>query len=126
MNALIVDDSPAMRAFIKRVLDMCGMELEPVFEAANGREALEILRSFPIDLALCDINMPEMSGEELLTVMAHEGLGLRTCVVIVSSDATDTRVERMLHLGAKGYLKKPFPPEALRETLDRALGVSHA
>jgi two-component system chemotaxis response regulator CheY len=126
MKTLIVDDSPAMRGFIKRVLSVSGLDMEIVREAANGRQALATLRSNSTDLVLCDINMPQMNGEQLLSALASEGLLHRHCVVVVSTDATTSRVKRMLRLGARGYLRKPFTPEELRETVDRALEATGA
>jgi two-component system, chemotaxis family, chemotaxis protein CheY len=126
MKALVVDDSPAMRVFIKRVLAMSGLDVETVAEAPNGQEALTMMDNDPVDLVLCDINMPVMNGEQMLTAMSASGRWKDTCVVIVSTDSTSTRVDRMFELGARGYLKKPFSPEAMRETVDRALGRTDA
>ena len=126
MKVLIVDDSPAMRVFIRRVLELTGLDLESVTEAGNGREALTILQSESIDLVLCDINMPEMNGEQMLTALKQSGISTDACIVIVSTDATSKRVDRMLELGAHGYLTKPFSPETMRDTLERALGTTYA
>ena len=126
MRVLIVDDSPAMRVFIRRVLELTGLDLESVTEAGNGREALTILQSESIDLVLCDINMPEMNGEQMLTALKQDGISTDACIVIVSTDATSKRVDRMLELGARGYLTKPFSPETMRDTLERALGTTYA
>jgi two-component system chemotaxis response regulator CheY len=125
MKALLVDDSPAMRVFIRRVLNVSGLEIDTVLEAANGREALTTLNATPVDLLLCDINMPEMNGEQLLTALAADTSAPHPCVVVISTDATSSRVDRVMRLGAHGYLRKPFTPEELRETVDRALGGAH-
>ncbi|HZO54288.1 MAG TPA: response regulator [Bryobacteraceae bacterium] len=124
-NVLIVDDSPAMRSFIGRVLDLSGLEIGARLEADNGAEALEILGKSCIDVVLTDINMPVMNGEEFLTEVASRGDLNRVPVVVVSTDSSGLRMERMMSLGAKGYVKKPFSPESLREELERALGVAH-
>ena len=121
MKALVVDDSPVMRALIKRILELSGRELEHVAEAENGREALEVIAKEAVDLVFCDINMPEMDGEQFLTALAAEGKVQRTCVIVVSTDGTNGRMDRMLNLGARGYLTKPFTPEAIRTTLERVL-----
>jgi two-component system, chemotaxis family, chemotaxis protein CheY len=126
MRVLIVDDSPAMRAFITRVLGLTGLNIESVSEAGDGREALAFVQSGCVDLVLCDVNMPEMNGEQLLETMAQAGLPEKVCVVVVSTDATNKRVKRMHELGARGYLTKPFSPETMRDTLDRALGRAYA
>jgi two-component system chemotaxis response regulator CheY len=63
-NILIVDDSPAMRSFVRRVLDLSGLEPGLCLEAGNGQEALDQLRAEWIDVMLTDINMPVMDGEQ--------------------------------------------------------------
>lgn len=123
-DVLIVDDSPAMRSFIGRVLGLTGMEIGERLEAGHGREALEILGRSWVDVILTDINMPVMNGEEFLEQVAARGDLKAVPVVVVSTDSTGTRVERMMSLGARGYVKKPFSPESLREELERVLEVS--
>lgn len=124
LDVLIVDDSPAMRSFIGRVLDLSGMEIGERLEAGHGAEALEILSKSWVDVILTDINMPVMNGEEFLTAVCARGDLKTVPVVVVSTDSTGSRMERMLSLGAKGYVKKPFSPELLREELERVLEVS--
>ena len=77
-----------------------------------------------MDVILTDINMPVMNGEEFLTEVAARGDLKTVPVVVVSTDSTGMRMERMMSLGAKGYVKKPFSPESLREELERVLEVS--
>jgi len=125
LDVLIVDDSPAMRSFIGRVLDLSGIEIGERLEAGHGAEALEILSKSWVDVILTDINMPVMNGEEFLTAVCARGDLKSVPVVVVSTDSTGSRVERMMSLGAKGYVKKPFSPELLREELERVLEVSH-
>jgi len=122
-RVLIVDDSPVMRTFIRRVMNTSGFDVSECFQASDGEEALELLSREWVDVVLTDINMPNMNGEEL--VRSIESQKLTVPVVVISTDATDARVERMLSLGAKGYVKKPFAPESLREELDRVLGDAH-
>jgi two-component system chemotaxis response regulator CheY len=125
-NILIVDDSPVMRAFIKRVLSVSGLDTGKPFEAGHGKQALELLRAHSMDLILSDINMPEMNGEEFLrAVRADEALS-HIPVVVISTDASLGRVERMLGLGASGYITKPFTAERLRAELERVLEVANA
>ncbi len=125
LQILIVDDSPAMRSFIRRVVKLSGMEVEQFFEAGNGEEALSQLAANPVDAVLTDINMPVMDGEEFVRRMRAEGPFQDTPVIVISTDATSHRIQTMQSLGAVGYLQKPFGPEQLRNELDRVLGVSH-
>lgn len=122
---LIVDDCSAMRLVIKRILDMSGFEMEACYFAGDGIEALEALRSHHIDLVISDVNMPRLDGEALLRKIAEDDDLRRVPVVMVSSDATQSRANRLLELGAKAYIVKPFHPHAFREQLEKALEVSH-
>jgi two-component system, chemotaxis family, chemotaxis protein CheY len=121
VTILIVDDSPVMRSFIRRVLAVSGLDAHKPFEADNGRTALELLRAQPVDLVLSDINMPVMNGEELVREMRADESLRGTPVIVVSTDARLDRVDQMMGLGANGYIAKPFTPEALRAELDRVL-----
>ena len=124
-DVLIVDDSPAMRSFIGRVLEMSGIEVGARLEAGHGAEALDVLANNWVDVILTDINMPVMNGEEFLAEVSRRGAWGGIPILVISTDSTGARVERMLSLGAKGYVKKPFSPESLREELERVLEVNH-
>jgi two-component system, chemotaxis family, chemotaxis protein CheY len=123
---LIVDDSPAMRAFIRRVIHLSGIEVAAYLEASNGSEALETLRAEKAGAILTDINMPVLDGEELMRRLAQDEALRAIPVLVVSMDASDSRMERMKALGARGYLGKPFRPEDLRAALEEALDAAEA
>jgi|SRR5580704_5113200 two-component system chemotaxis response regulator CheY len=125
LRVLIVDDSPVMRAFVRRVLDISGLDVADTFEAGDGQEALNMLEHEWVDVVLTDINMPNMDGEEFVTKLGERGLLPLVTVVVVSTDATTTRMEHLKALGAHGYLSKPFQPESLRAEIERALEVRH-
>ena len=124
-TVLIVDDSPAMRSFVKRVLDLSGFETGTYFEADNGREALELLGKEWVDVILTDINMPVMNGHEFVQALSLNEALRSIPVIVISTDRTEDRVREMIALGAKGYVKKPFQPEELREELEKVLGVTY-
>jgi len=122
-RVLIVDDSPAMRAFVRRTMVLSGFDLSACYEAAHGGKALEILQQQWVDIILTDVNMPVVDGEEFLRQLAADDI-LRTIpVIVISTDATQQRIEQMLAMGARGYVTKPFLPEDLRMELERTLGV---
>jgi two-component system, chemotaxis family, chemotaxis protein CheY len=125
-RVLIADDSPAMRLVIRRVIQLSGFAVDSFVEAADGEQALSVLRRQAVDVVLTDINMPNMNGEQLMIALQTDGKLKTLPVVVVSTDATRHRIDRMLDLGARGYITKPFQPEALREELERVLGVTHA
>ena len=124
-SVLIVDDSPVMRGFIRRVMSLSGLEVGHWVEASNGEEALERLREQSVDVILTDINMPKMDGEEFLRRLQTEKALHSVPTLVISTDATKARILRMLSLGAQGYMTKPFSPETLREELERVLGERH-
>lgn len=125
-DLMIVDDSPAMRRFIRRVIDLSGFDMGKTYEAGDGIEALQVVESNPVDAILTDINMPRMDGEAFLEALRDRPEGNAIPVIVVSTDATDSRMERMVHLGAQGYVTKPFAPERLRAELEKVLGPETA
>lgn len=123
LNIMIVDDSPVMRAFIRKVVGLTGLDVGEFCEAENGEVALNSLRERWVDLVLTDINMPRMNGEEFVRRLESDEL-LRTIpVIVVSTDSSQNRVQQMMALGARGYVTKPFLPEALRDEVEKVLGV---
>jgi two-component system chemotaxis response regulator CheY len=125
-NVLIVDDSPAMRGFVRRVLQLSGIDVGTCLTASDGQEALDLLRDHWVDVILTDINMPTMDGEQFVRILEADESLRSIPVVVVSTDSTENRVQRLLTLGAKGYVTKPFLPETLREEIEKVLGVEHA
>ena len=125
-SVLIVDDSPVMRGFIRRVMTLSGFEVGECLEASNGEEALARLEHRSVDVILTDINMPKMNGEEFLRRLEDDARLRTVPTLVISTDATKSRILKMLSLGAHGYMTKPFSPEALREELERLIGEQHA
>jgi len=120
-NVLIVDDSAAMRNFVRRVLTLSGIDVGDCFEASNGQEGLECVSSNWVDVILTDINMPKMDGEEFVRQLSRDEVLRAIPVIVVSTDGTDLRMRQMLDLGARAYVKKPFLPETLRGKLEQVL-----
>ena len=115
-NILIVDDSATMRAMIKRAVKLSGADVATIFEAANGREALAVLETQKIDAVFTDLNMPVMSGTELLREMLARDWS-HILRVIVSTDGSAARREEVRDLGVRMYVDKPFAPEVIRDVL---------
>ena len=120
MRILIVDDSKAMRMIVRRTLRMAGLHAD-VAEASNAAEALQTIAAGGIDLILCDWNMPEMNGLELLNRLRSEGQPVRLGFVTSESSA-DAR-ETAKEAGALFLISKPFTPEGFRDTLAPILGA---
>lgn len=125
-RVLIVDDSPSMRSFIRRVIEISGFDCNLCLEAANGEQALDVLNREWVDLILTDINMPGMDGAEFVRRLEDDDCLRSIPVLVISTDSSNARIRHMLALGVKGYIAKPFTPEALRAELERLLGVPHA
>ncbi|MBS1872929.1 MAG: response regulator [Acidobacteria bacterium] len=123
LSVLIVDDSPLMRSFIRRILTVSGVRTKDVLEAGDGQDALDLMDKSPVDLVLSDINMPRMNGSEMLKRMSATPSMRTIPVIVVSTDATRQRMDTMQQMGAQGYIRKPFQPEALRCEIERVLGV---
>jgi two-component system, chemotaxis family, chemotaxis protein CheY len=117
-SLMIVDDSMTMRRIIMRTIRMSGVEFEKTEEAGNGAEALAKLKAGSFDVVLCDINMPEMTGIEMvkkLRTEVPERAG--TKVIMVSTESSQELIDGVMADGANGYITKPFTPEAFAEKL---------
>ncbi|MFA7383717.1 MAG: response regulator [Desulfurivibrionaceae bacterium] len=125
-NILVADDSETMRAVIKRTVGMSGVPVGEFHEAANGKEALAVLAQNWIDVILSDINMPEMGGMELLRKISEDEELRKIPLIFISTEASEARQEEALKLGAAGYVKKPFQPEAIRAVLYEVLEKAYA
>lgn len=122
-NVMIVDDSGAMRAVIKKVITISGFKINNCYEAANGREALEKLKQNWVDVIISDVNMPEMNGLELLKSLSQDPLYRSIPAIIVSTEGSSERMKEALEGGAKGFIKKPFQPEEIKNVLHNVIGV---
>ena len=125
-DILVVDDSAVMRAMLIRVLRLSGLPIGTVHEAGDGVQALALLAAHSVDLALLDINMPVMNGDELLDRIRADAGMARLPVIIVSTERSDARIESFARRGA-AFITKPFTPEQIRAAAVRAVeGVAHA
>lgn len=122
-NVLIVDDSPILRAAIKKVVKLADIGEDHIFEAGNGQEALDVLDKSWIDLVLLDLNMPVMDGEQFARELRKRPDLNDVAVVVVSTESNQERLERMRQLGVVQTLHKPFEPEELRDLIASVLGV---
>lgn len=122
-NILVVDDSGTMRGMIKRTLAISGLDVAEVYEAANGIEALAQMDEHPISLVVLDINMPVMNGLQLLARIRDDPRLRDIPVIIASTEGSETRIRELLKAGARGYVRKPFRPEQLRDILTPIVGA---
>ncbi|MBZ5706025.1 MAG: response regulator [Acidobacteriia bacterium] len=115
VRALIVDDSSVMRKIVERSLRQAGIDLVEVREAGNGAEALGALRDGPVDLILCDINMPVMDGLEFVRQLQGVENARGVPVVMITTEGSESHVVQALSCGARGYIRKPFTPDQVKE-----------
>ena len=121
-NVLIVDDSATMRALVRKVLKISGLDLGECFEGANGREALEILKQNWVDLVLSDLHMPEMDGAALVKALRENHLWQTIPVVLITTEGRQEVLAPFFESGIQGYIRKPFRPEDIKEKLQTILG----
>jgi two-component system chemotaxis response regulator CheY len=119
---LIVDDSDTIRAVVQRTLKMTKLPIDRIIEASDGAQAIEKLKESWIDIVFTDIHMPRMNGLELVDTM-HGNPDLRDIpVVVISTEGSSTRIEELRSKGIRGYLRKPFTPESIRDIIVETLG----
>ena len=123
IRVLIVDDSSVMRKILERSLRQAGVELSSVLQAGNGAEALSVLAENQVDLILCDINMPVMDGLEFVKQLPGVENAKGVPVIMITTEGSESHVVQALSAGAKGYLRKPFTPEQVRDHVLSLLGV---
>ena len=121
LNVLVVDDSAAIRKILQRVLEQIGIDIGTIYEAADGKEALKKLEAHDIGLVLSDIIMPNMDGLQLLTAVRARREWRDIPVIMITTEGSQNRVMDALQLGAKGYVRKPFTAEQIREKVSACL-----
>ncbi|MGA2419647.1 MAG: response regulator [Candidatus Acidiferrum sp.] len=124
LKVLIVDDSSVMRKIVERALRQAGLDLTEVLEAANGAEGLAAAGKGTLDMIFSDINMPVMDGLEFLRNLANIECAKGVPVIMITTEGSEARVVEALSAGAKGYLRKPFTPEQVKERIMPLLGGS--
>lgn len=117
LDVLIVDDSAAIRKILVRVLRQTDVPVGEVYEAGDGVEALDKLKTQKVGLVLSDINMPNMDGLQLLgQLRAHPDLKALP-VIMITTEGSQNKVMEAVNLGAAGYVRKPFTAEQIKEKL---------
>lgn len=115
INLLIVDDEEQFLHAISRSLEMRDFK---VIAVNRGDKALQVAREQPIDIALVDLKMPGMDGQEVLETLKKEHQWME--IIILTGHGTIDSAAACTRSGAYGYLQKPCELEALLETLINA------
>jgi two-component system, chemotaxis family, chemotaxis protein CheY len=114
-TVLIVDDSSVMRKIVERALRQAGLNLIKVVQAGSGREGLEMLAHERVDLIVSDINMPNMDGLEFVRQIQIRQPSLSAPVVMITTESGEQHVREALAAGARGYIRKPFTADQVRD-----------
>jgi CheY-like chemotaxis protein len=118
MNIVIADDSLLSRSYLKKIVSVSGYSTAAIFEVGNGKDALLLVETMDVKCLFLDINMPVMTGIELVEKLASSGLIGKTEIVITSSLADGQCIEMLKSKGVKYFLRKPFTPESLAKIID--------
>jgi two-component system chemotaxis response regulator CheY len=117
LRVLVVDDSETVRQQVRQALQPAGYD---VVEAVDGMDGLEKIRSSgDIGLVLCDVNMPRMTGLEMIAKAHREGL--TTPIIMLTSEAQPSLVRRARESGAKGWIVKPFKVDLLLAAVSKII-----
>lgn len=124
LRVIVADDEPLVRQGLRLVLEL-EPGLEILGEAADGREAVELVRRHRPDLALLDVRMPGMDGIEAARLICAEPDLRETRVVVLTTFADDELLVGAIRAGASGYLLKSMPPDEIRSSV-RAVAEGRA
>lgn len=113
---LAVDDMRSMRSLVKSVLEKKGHE---VVTHADGDKALEFARSNSVDLVITDINMPIMSGLDLVAALRKLPDYSNTPILMLTTEDTDDKKQSARSAGANGWIQKPFNPDRLIAAVEK-------
>ncbi len=119
MRVLVVDDFPTMRRILKNVLRQ--IHVENTLEAQNGKEALDLLKKEEVDLILCDLLMPEMTGMELLRACKDDPQISHIPFIMVTAEAQKKAVMEAIKAGVDNYITKPFTPDRLQDAIAKVM-----
>lgn len=119
-SILVAEDNGDLRAWLREVLENEGYA---VMEAANGREAMEVLRRASVDLCITDLAMPEKNGIETIRMIRYEYPELKIITFSGTFGSETLRVSRIL--GAAASLRKPVDAAALLHTVQEVLAASN-
>ena len=117
MKVLIVDDFATMRRILKNIMKQIGFS--DITEADNGKNALKVLKSQKIDLILCDWNMPEMAGIEVLNTVRGDDELKNTPFIMVTAEAQKENILEAVKAGVSSYVVKPFTAETVEQKLQK-------
>ncbi len=129
---LVVDDIPLMRTLLVKYIKTLGLKILKkeigvksidILEAANGQEALDLVKRYDVDLIFLDLMMPEMDGLSFLSAKLEDDVIKDIPVIVCSALGEKDTVEKAKSLGAVSFIVKPFTLKAVEDTFRETLGV---
>ena len=120
-NILVVDDSETIRAIVAKTLKIAGVPVSNLYQASNGKEALETLKKEWIDVVFADINMPVMDGMECtrnIRAMTDPEKA-RIPIIAITGNAQNYSIAEFKEAGIDDYLPKPLNFDVLVETVKK-------
>ncbi|HFE39278.1 MAG TPA: response regulator [Gammaproteobacteria bacterium] len=115
---LAVDDSKSIRDLVSHILST---ENHEVISACDGVEALALARQTPVDIALIDVNMPNMNGLSLVSKLRKLESYKFIPIVMVTTETDEYRKKKARNVGASGWLAKPFTAERLVAAVNKLI-----
>jgi two-component system chemotaxis response regulator CheY len=117
---VVVDDSRTARQQVCVTLTSAGYE---VIEAVDGNDGLlKIMSNGDASLVVCDVNMPNLNGLEMLRTLKSEQPGAQMPIIMLTTEAQPTLLQQAKQAGAKGWIVKPFKPEMLVAAVRKLVG----
>lgn len=108
---LVVDDSATVRQQVGLALSQAGFQIVEAVDGADGARQIE--RSSDLSLVICDVNMPNMSGIEMLEQVKGGGQRASLPVIMLTTEGDPSLIARAKKAGAKGWIVKPFKADLL-------------
>jgi two-component system chemotaxis response regulator CheY len=121
-KVMVVDDSRSVRLQVGTVLTAAGYE---VIEAADGVEgAAKIAAEMDLSLVICDVNMPNMNGIEMVTLVKQDPRNAGLLVLMLTTESRGELIAQAKAAGARGWIVKPFKPDLLLATVRKVAGAA--
>jgi two-component system, chemotaxis family, chemotaxis protein CheY len=120
-RVLVVDDSATVRQQISQALTQVGFE---VVEACDGQNGADVINGDPtISVVICDVNMPRMTGIEMLVSVKSQAKNADLPVLMLTADGQPALIKKAKEAGAKGWIVKPFNPIQLVSVVRKLAGA---
>ena len=116
-KVLIVDDSAFMRMLLRQKLS--DLEQTEIFEAANGKQAIETAKKQNPDLIFLDLILPDINGEIILSNLRKDGI--KSKVIMITAVGQKPVIQRCKKLGISGYIIKPFDDTKIKELINKTI-----